>query len=337
MRLYLGAQSSLELIRHLRSINGPDGLEGAILRKRQMNDAINTARGINELDASAQFLLGQVSRPIHAFVCDRSMKANTKALVTHTFSRQIPSGCFLDLGHGLCVCTPQFAFLQLGVQNSPLELLKVGMELCGTFSRPPIPSSPASGFAEEGASCTYGLPPVMHARHLRLFVERMAGQRGAVNARKAVKYLVDGAASPMEAAIYLMLCLPKRVGGYGLPKPTLNPKIIIKDPTGATTIERYPDLFWGGANIDVEYNSDESHSGEWSRYRDSRREVELTVADVRVLPLTRHQLMDADGFDEFAQGLRRMLGIRTRPEDPQWQNRRGDLRRALLSADGQTT
>jgi hypothetical protein len=180
------------------------------------------------------------------------------------------------------------------------------------------------------------LPPVAHARLLRLFVERMAGQRGAVNARKAVKYLVDGAASPMEAAIYLMLCLPKRVGGYGLPKPTLNPKIIIKNPAGSTTIERYPDLFWEGANIDVEYNSDESHSGEWSRYRDSRREVELTVADVRVLPLTRHQLMDADGFDEFAQGLRRMLGIRTRPEDPQWQNRRGDLRRALLSADGQT-
>jgi hypothetical protein len=260
------------------------------------------------------------------------MKANAKNLITHVLSQQLPSGCFLDLGHGLCMCTPQFAFLQLAMQSDPIELLKVGMELCGHFSRPPIPSTRAN----EGLSCTYGLPPATHARFLRLFVERMEGRRGAVKARKAVRHLADGAASPMEAAVYLMLCLPKRMGGYGLPKPLLNPKITIKNPTGLSTIERYPDLFWDDPSVDVEYNSDESHSGEWSRYRDSRREIELTVADVRVLPLTRYQVMDVDGFDEFAQGLRRMLGIRARPEDPQWRFRRAELRRALLFAPEHT-
>lgn len=91
-----------------------------------------------------------------------------------------------------------------------------------------------------------------------------------------------------------------------------------------------PDLFWLGPNIDVEYNSDAEHSGEWARYRDSRREVELAVADVRVLPLTRPQLMDADSFDAFAQGLRRMLGIRSRTPDAGWAHRRAELRHTLL-------
>jgi len=127
----------------------------------------------------------------------------------------------------------------------------------------------------------------------------------------------------------MLLCLPKRLGGYGLPRPILNPKLIISNPDGAK--ERYPDLFWLGPNIDVEYNSDTDHSGEWARYRDSKREVELTVANVRVLPLTRAQLMDVGGFDAFAQGLRRMLGVRSRKPDLEWEMRRAELRQALLS------
>ena len=133
----------------------------------------------------------------------------------------------------------------------------------------------------------------------------------------------------MESALYLLLCLPRARGGYGLPQPTLNPKVTVS--VAGSKTDRFPDLFWSSHNIDVEYNSDEEHSGEWSRYRDSRREVELTVADVRVLPLTRNQLMDTDGFDEFANGLRRMLKIQKRREDPRWRQRRDDLRRNLLA------
>jgi hypothetical protein len=136
----------------------------------------------------------------------------------------------------------------------------------------------------------------------------------------------------METATYLLLCLPRKLGGYGLPKPLLNPALLISGPDGVK--RRYPDLFWPGANIDVEYNSDEDHSGEWARYRDSKREIELTVADVRVLPLTRPQIIDADEFDGFANGVRRMLKIRTRPLDPDWASKRGELRRFLLHGQG---
>ena len=332
MKLYLAPKSSLELVRYLRSVNGEEGLEGTPVRKRTLNDAINTVKALQELDVTAQLWLDHVSSPIEALVADRAKGTSTKRLVTRVFNQQIPYGAFLDLGHGVCICTPQFAYLQLGAELDFLELLSIGMELCGSYSKWALdsgrPEAPYGRDSKSARSYTYDLPPAMNANRMEAFVERMKGQRGAVGARATLRWLLDGSASPMETATYLLLCLPRRVGGYGLPKPLLNPLLKISGPSG--TKERYPDLFWLGANIDVEYNSDEDHSGEWARYRDSKREIELTVADVRVLPLTRPQLMAANEFDDFANGIRRMLKIRTRPLDPDWAIKRDNLRSFLL-------
>jgi len=332
MQLYLGPTSSLELIRFLRASNGAEGIEGTPVRKRRLSDAINTVKAVKELDITAQLWLEHIEQPIHAFVPERKKGTSTKHLITHVFSQQIPNGAFLNLGHGVCICTPQFTFLQLASKLEPLELLALGIELCGAYSRW-NPNARGDGLAairdrENARSCTYELPPAIKAQRLAAFVDRMSGRQGAIGARKVMRWVLDGSASPMETATYLLLCLPRRLGGYGLPKPMLNPVLKISGPDGVK--KRYPDLFWHGPNIDVEYNSDEAHSGEWARYRDSKREVELAVADVRVLPLTRPQLMDAHEFDGFAHGLRRMLGIRSRPFDPDWSYRRDELRRFLL-------
>lgn len=334
MHLYLAPSSSLQLIRYLRSVNGPDGIGGTLTRKRSLKDAVNSVRSLHELDATAQLWIEHAGSPVHAFVADRAKGTSTKHLVTHVLSQPLPYGAFLDLGHGICICSPNFMFLQLATQKGLLELVHTGMELCGTYSRwslePAQPLLSPDRDPENNNACTFQLPAATQVTRLESFIGRMDGQRGAVGARAAVRWLADGSASPMETATYLLLCLPKRLGGYGLPKPILNPQLTISNPDGVKV--RYPDLFWLGPNIDVEYNSDKDHSGEWSRYRDSKREVELAVANVRVLPLTRPQLMDVDAFDAFANGLRRMLGIRTRSEDPQWKQRRAELREALLSS-----
>ena len=333
VNLYLAPKSSLELIRHLRSVNGVAGLEGAPVRKRTLNDAINTVKAVQELDVVAQLWLSHISQPIEAFVANHAKGTSTKRLVTHVFNQTVPYGAFLNLGHGVCICTPQFAYLQLGAELEFLELLSVGMELCGSYSKWALDAkqsdNPYNLGPKNARNYTYDLPPAMNAKRMVSFIERMKGQRGAVGARKTLNWMLDGSASPMETATYLLLCLPRRLGGYALPKPLLNPLLKISGPDGVQ--KRYPDLFWHGPNIDVEYNSDEAHSGEWARYRDSKREVELTVANVRVLPLTRPQLMDGGEFDKFANGLRRMLGIRTRPRDLDWIYKRDELRRFLLS------
>ena len=333
MRLYLAPEPSLELIRYLRSVNGEDGLDCAPVRKLVLNDAINNVRALNELDATAQLWLSHVSRPVQAYVADRARGTSTKQLVTRLFSEDVPYGAFINAGHGVCLCSPAFTFMQLATKLDTIELLRVGMELCGSYSRwqlAPAPSGdPSQPAFEETIGYTYDIPRAMNANLMEGFLERLMGYRGNNGAKLAARWLVNGSASPMETATYLLLCLPKRLGGYGLPKPILNPKLIISNPDG--TKVRYPDLFWQGPNIDVEYNSDSDYSGEWARYRDSRREVELTVANVRVLPLTRPQLVDAEQFDAFAQGLRRMLGIRSRKADAGWEARHAELRQVLLA------
>ena len=332
MKLYLAPAPSLELTRYLRSTNGEDGLMGTPTRKKELKDAVNTARAVKGLDDTAQRWLEHVGRPVHAFVSDRSKGTSTQHLVTHVYGGSMPHGAMLDLGHGVCLCAPHFTFMQLAAQVDLIDAVSIGMELCGAYSRwrlePGVMGDPYYREHPETQECTFDVPPAMRANRAQAFAERQRGGRGAVGARAALRWVVDNSASPMETATYLLLCLPKRLGGYGLPKPILNPKLIISNPDG--TKERYPDLFWLGANIDVEYNSDSSHSGEWARYRDSKREVELTVANVKVLPLTRPQLMDADEFDTFAQGLRRMLGIRSRAADPDWTRRRDELGQRLL-------
>ena len=333
MRIYLAPEASYELICYLRAINGDEGLIGAPMRKRFLKDAINTTRAMDELDETAQRWLAHVGSPIHAYVADRSKGTSTKRLVTHVFSQQVPFGVFLDLGHGVCICTPQFAFMGMAAKTDLIGLIDIGMELCGTYSRWSL--RPSNGWDSNGGmqneehGCTYNLPCAMNAKRTLAFVERLSEFRGSAKARAALKWIVGGSASPMETAVYLLLCLPKRLGGYGLRKPYLNPKLMISNPDGVK--ERYPDLFWTGANIDVEYNSDSAHIGEWARYRDSKREIELTVANVKVLPLTRPQLMNVNEFDAFAQGLRRMLGVHARGFDSEWVFKRDELHRRLLA------
>jgi len=333
MKLYLAPESSLELTRYLRSTNGEGGLGGAPMRKRMLNDATNTVQELVELDETAQRWLAHSGDPVHVFVAARTKGTITKHLTTHVFGQPAPHGSFLDLGHGVCMCAPHFMFMQMAAQVDLVDAVRIGMELCGAYSQwrlePGIMGDPYYREHSETQACTFELPPVMKSNRAEAFVARQSALRGSVGARTALKWVVDNSASPMETAVYLLLCLPKRLGGYGLPKPILNPKLIISTPDG--TKERYPDLYWIGASIDVEYNSDLSHSGEWARYRDSKREVELTVANVRVLPLTRRQLMNASEFDTFAQGLRKMLGIRSRKADSEWAYRRDQLRSRLLS------
>ena len=325
-KLYLAPDSSLELMRYLRSTNGEEGLIGKPVRRQSLSNVINTVRAVNELDETAQRWLGHISGPIHAFVPDRSKGTSTKRLVTHVFGQRVPFGAFVDAGHGVCMCTPAFVFMGMSANVDLVDAVSIGMELCGTYSRWGMEPEFRGGFYsrqhDETECCTYGLPPAMNAKRAKMFVERLSAFRGSTGAMSALKWVLDGSASRMETATYLVLCLPKRLGGYGLPKPTLNPKLLISNPDGVK--ERYPDLFWLGANIDVEYNSDSKHGGEWSRYRDSKREVELTVAHVKVLPLTRQQLMNADEFDAFAQGLRRMLGVRARRVDAGWHYRHSE-------------
>ena len=328
MTLYLCGMAALDVMRYVRSTNGGE-ISGAEPRSRRLQGAIHTNAELDELSNNAQLMLSHVRGPIEALVPSRDHMTRTHRLKTHLWSSNLPSGAFIDLGNGIYLSSPRFLFLQLVPILSEAELIALGCELCGFYSCWKAPSSLRPNTEPtDYKGTTYELKPATTAQKLAAYIDRSQGMRGVRSARKALDWVLDNSASPAETAVYLLLCLPRRMGGYGLPKPELNVKVRV---TTSTTHEmRYPDLFWAGCSLDVEYQSDLSHTGEWMRYRDSRRAVELEAERITVLPLTRLQLLDVDQFNSFVTSVRRIMNRRARPLSEDWRSRNLDLREELL-------
>lgn len=328
MPVYLCGQSALDVTRYLRATNEGQ-IPGRSARPRSLTNAVCTNRQLNELDHSAELLLSHVQGKIHLFVADRASAHATSRIVPHVWTHPLCRGMFINLGNDIFLSTPGFLFLQLAATLDTIELAIVGMELCGFYSHWKMQDFRVPNtMEEEHRNCTFELKPTTSTTRLTQFLERMKGERGIKRARQALKLVLDCAASPMEIATYLLLSLPRSQGGWGLPKPKLNTKVTVS--TGTHAGARFPDLYWPESNLDVEYQSDFAHSGMYSRYRDSRRLVELAAKRVVVLPLTREQLMDPDGFVAFATSVRRCLNKRSRTPPHDWYGRYLDLRAKLL-------
>ena len=331
MRLYLAQQSALEVMRHLRSV-GDGTLEGRRTRVKTLKDAIGTMAQLSELDSTADRILSHVEGALHVYVPTREAASRTRRIIPHVWGGNVPYGAFVDIGHNICVSSPEFLFAQMSLQLEKVELIMLGMELCGSYSKWRLPPASAEesrlALQAEGRGVTFELRPATTTRRLKDFIGRNEGMRGVTRTRGALRYVLDSSASPMETATCLLLNLPRHLGGYGLPAPVLNPQVTVSTSQGKEV--RYPDLYWREASLDVEYQSDQEHSGEWSRYRDSKRMVILTASHVTVLPLTRAQLMSEADFDEFAHAVRKLLGVRRRQDDDEWRWRRHALRETTL-------
>lgn len=122
---------------------------------------------------------------------------------------------------------------------------------------------------------------------------------------RAVRYAVDGSASPMETALALMLSLPKSEGGYGLPKPQMNRVLPLDAETGRV---RVADLFWPEPKVVVEYDSDAFHTEKEKLRRDALRRNQLESQSVTVLTATAGHLSSLAALDELAGQIARALG-----------------------------
>lgn len=158
----------------------------------------------------------------------------------------------MRLGDRLYASSPELCFVQMATVLPFVELVKLGFELCGTYAE-----------RLDGAT-RYDRPLLLTSvAALARFVDSAGDIPGVVAARKAVKLLVACSASPRETALTMLLCLPLRRGGYGLPSPELNFRIDVGRSKRAVTDKGYYlcDLYWREACIDLEYESDERHTG----------------------------------------------------------------------------
>ena len=276
--------------------------------------------------------VGDISKdnPLHVLVANKAQRSGSKLVHARVWGGPIAGTAFRRIDDELFVSSPEFVFLQMATQLDLPELVALGMELCGTYRRDVV--VPELGSDELQLVTAYDEPPLSTPRRLASFVSAMNGAPGSKRAQKALEYVLANSASPMETALYLLLCLPRRLGGYGLPKPELNPPIHFTKAGRRHTTRRSAaaDLYWRGAKLDLEFNSDEFHTEE-TRTADSMRRKAIEVKKIEVIELTTKEVFSEQLLHATVLRVASRLGRRIRSEqEGSFMQKRAQLRGRLL-------
>ena len=175
----------------------------------------------------------------------RFVSAADCRLVTGSY----PIGSFYRLSDGALLASPELAFLQMARELDFDLLVLYGHELCGYFA------SQDPGFV----NC----PPLTSAARIAEYLDRLEALRqergegmpwGLGPARRALRHIRDHAASPEEAVVSMVLTLPCRLGGYGLPPAALNERVRLSaEAARLFGIDSFVcDLSWDGGRV-LEY------------------------------------------------------------------------------------
>lgn len=212
-----------------------------------------------------------------------------------------------------CLIPPEYLFLQMAESMSFIDLLMLGFELCGTY----FGNQATDAFNDSAVPSPRHKPFTKANKIKRLLDSDVASQtKGTNQAKQAAKFLLDNSYSPRESALALMLTLPRRLGGYALPRPLLNQRINIPRNNPQLTHNDYfrCDLFWPKENLAIEYDSDLHHTGARKIAKDASRRDALALLGIQVITVTNKQFASMKEMDKVAHTVAKILGVRQRNE-----------------------
>ena len=271
------------------------------------------------------------NHPVDVLVFNDKERRKSKEVNCHSWETLLPKDAFYRT-RGIYISSPEFVFLQMAQRLTLIQLIALGCELCGTYVLLPK--------GEEHPGSPDAMPkrlyPLTNTTKIAKLLDTVNAVPGKSNAQRALKYVVDGARSPMETMVYMLLCLPVMLGGYGIPKPQLNLEIAL-DAEGRTIAQRSRcegDLCWPDAKLDIEYHG-EVHVGAAQMKSDDGRELGIEHMGWRVMTITSPQVLAANRFEVIAREVASCLGWRLRTRalgiTPKRSNLRFELERLTFT------
>lgn len=244
-------------------------------------------------------------------VDDRVKTARGDGFVTRRVGWETPAGSFLVLqgsGGQIMVPSPELHLL-LRAQRLPVpDLALLVGEYCGTFwTRPDL---------KRGLSCTEGA--VTSRGQILGFLEKVPSRvRGRRELREAVSLALDGANSPRENGLGILLTFRGEAEGFGLPRPLMNHPVTVPLEArrlvgGAESLR--PDFLWPDEQVAAEYDSDLDHDDKPARRRDAARVAALEQAGLAVIQVRSEDV----GTDAALEALARRIARALRREDLVW-------------------
>lgn len=213
----------------------------------------------------------------------------------HASGAMLPEGSLLDAGDGVLICSAPLVFVLLCKRLPLMRCIKLGHYICGAYS--PEPSA-KSGVVKRR--------PLATKDELKDYVEKACKIRGSRNAKAALPWVLDGAASPQETNLALPFYLPLQLGGFGFAKPELNGKERLTKEAQAIegSINAFVDVYWREQKVGFEYSSYSEHGDPRKIGEDERRKLALKLSGVEVELVTANQLADFRQLEILAQMLK---------------------------------
>lgn len=296
--------------------------DAAAILANALQDHVIGSREFCSTSETLEFLSREgICAPLHFVTSSQGQCRRKGDIEAHLLSTQVSSDSFFELTKSFLVCSPELAFVQCADKRADfIWLLKLGYELCGTYQT-----------ACTGLATQYEVEALTSTRRIRDFLKRNPSLRGSRLARRALLYMSDGSASPRETALALLLGLPRRLGGYGLGVPLMNHPIKLSEQA-ASIAQRASlrcDLCWPKFKVDVEYQSDFAHQGEFARIRDSRRANALAAMQWTTIGVTSEEMNSMAACDAIAEAVRKATQKQRRANPADFERKHRELRRKL--------
>ena len=321
MNLVLDIATSMEFWRRQYPLNRtplPSGVQPPTDYAFKKSDVLNSCP-----NWITDELLEPTGGVLHILVLDSRKRRRSNSVVAHVWSGPIPNDSFYLRGSNVYIESPEFVFLHAATILDLPELIALGDELCGLYS---FDARERRGFRRRER-------PLLRKARLEQYLKQATGCPGYNKARMALRHVIELSASPMETFDEMTMCLPYKLGGYSMFKPTMNEEVKLT-PRAARIARRnkvYLDMGYGAKNLDLEHHGKYDHSTEEEIDSDRARVNALEDMGFEVIELTADQVGDPVAYEYIVQRIAKILGKRLRTEKLGKTKERMALRTALFA------
>lgn len=258
------------------------------------------------------------ARKIDVLVSKAEGRRTNKFVKCHVCTTTLPRGSVQAMslrGYDILATSPELTFVQIAASEDLRIAAYVGMALCSSFR---IDEYASSGLEKR----VDHEEPLTSVKKIAAYLRHAKGVYGVDEARRALRYVCDGALSPPEGAIGLLAKLPCKCGGFGWRDVRLNVAIQVFDRVDArghsqyTT--RYPDVVISNRTsagvrrmVGIDYDPEVTHGGEMKRHSDVRRGNQISgVRRLTHFTFTDEERTSYSAWLSSMERVRRALGRR---------------------------
>lgn len=309
MRLFLYGETAAQWWAHARGFDRAS--EAARFDASVLRECAPSVKTIRYLVETFPFL----SPPYHVLASSDADKRALGSVVVHVSGFPYGGGSFIRVAGGVYVPSPELCFAQFAGNSTLIRSIKEGFALCGSFA---LDESSETGLSARR--------PVASTRSLGRFLDSHSSLHGTAKARRAIRWVMDGSASPRESDLAMRLTLPQRLGGFGIPGARLNRRIDPQKLASRLTDSEYfvGDLCWEREKLVVEYDSD-LHLTSSGLAHDAEKRGVLEEDGYKVITVTKLQLDSPVEMARIAWRIGRHLGIRVRIQNPDFNRLQTEL------------